>query len=130
MKLALAAQMIVIVLAIALTLACAGDCVPTDNSGAPMSPKSPLRSRVALRGNSPDRVRWSSSPQVPEGTPDHDSFVSTVSSARRMRDRFEARWMIPLSSKARLWSRAGAAATGHVLAAEGLGRLSKPGYSA
>ena len=131
MKLALAAQMIVIVLAIALALACGkATGVPTDNSGsADESQKVPFDQESHSAGIPPTQSLVPAASKLPEGTPVTIRLLSTVSSASsNAGDRFEGTLDDAIVIEGRTVVPRGAAATGRVLAAKASGRLSKPGY--
>jgi len=131
MKLARAAQMIVIVLAIALTLACGkATGVPSDNStSTDETQKVPFDQMSHSAGIPPTESLVPAARKVPEGTPITIRLLSTVSSASsNAGDRFEGTLDDPIVIEGQTVVPRGAAATGRVLAAKASGRLTKPGY--
>jgi hypothetical protein len=131
MKLARAAQMIVIVLAIAVTLACGkATGVPTDNStSTDETQKVPFDQMSHSAGIPPTESLVPAARKVPAGTPITIRLLSTVSSASsNAGDRFEGTLDDPIVIEGQTVVPRAAAATGRVLAAKASGRLTKPGY--
>jgi len=131
MKLPRGAQIIVITLALALTLACgkATGVPANDSARADESQKVPFDQESHSAGIPPTESLVPAASKLPEGTPITIRLLNTVSSASsHVGDQFEGTLDDPIVIEGHTVVPRGAAATGRVLAAKASGRLHHPGY--
>jgi hypothetical protein len=131
MKLSRGAQISVIILALALTLACgkATGVPANDSASADESQKVPFDQESHSAGIPPTESLVPAVSKLPEGTPITIRLLDAVSSASsHADDRFEGTLDDPIVIEGRTLVPRGAAATGRVLAAKASGRLHHPGY--
>jgi hypothetical protein len=125
------AQIIVIVLALALTFACgkATGVPANDSASADESQKVPFDQESHSAGIPPTESLVPAASKLPEGTPITIRLLSTVSSASsNAGDQFEGTLDDPIVIEGQTVVPRGVATTGRVLAAKSSGRLHKPGY--
>jgi len=131
MKRSRVGHIIVLVLAIAITLACGkATGVPAEDSArAGESQKIPFDYESRSSGIPPTESLVPTARKLPEGTPITIRLLSTVSSAAsHVGDRFEGTLDDPIVIEGQTAVPRGAAASGRVLAAKTSGRLHNPGY--
>ena len=131
MKLPRGAEVIVIVVALAITLACNKSTgVPApDSVAADESEKVPFGQESHSVGIPPTESLVPVPSKLPEGTPITIRLISALSSgSSRVSDQFESTVDDPIVIEGHTVMPRGAAATGRVLAAKPSGRLHNPGY--
>jgi hypothetical protein len=131
MKRCRAAGIALVVLALALAVACgkATGVPPDDPPSADESQKVPFDQESHSAGITPTESLVPAPSKLPEGTPITIRLLGTVSSASsNTGDQFEGTVDDPIVIEGHAMIPRGAAATGRVLAAKPSGRLRNPGY--